>query len=217
MKYSEQNAINIIESLHNTFQFIGGNIKEEYPEQIMSTLFIDPKAKVLELGSSIGRNTLIISSILENHQNLVTLECDSETYKILLINKLNNNFNFISENCALSYRKLIQKEGNTIPGNELNNGYSNVNIITFQELEQKYNIQFDTFVVDCESAFYYILLDYPNMLDNIHTIIMENDYLDINMKLSVDKILLNKQFKRIYVKSGGWGPCYNMFYEVWQK
>ena len=52
-------------------------MNEEYPEQVMSVLFFEPDDKVLELGSNIGRNTLVISSLLKDSSNLVTLETDS--------------------------------------------------------------------------------------------------------------------------------------------
>lgn len=216
MNCTEEYAIAKVESLHSSFQFTGGDIKEEYPEQIMAVLFIKKDSKVLEIGSSIGRNTLIISSLLETPQNLVTLECNSDTFKVLLKNQLTNNLNFNAENCALSYRKLIQKEGNTIPDDNRTE-WEPVNNITFEELESKYNIKFDTLVVDCESAFYYILLDRPDILNNITTVIMENDYLDYNFKIKVDEIIKGKGFNRVYVKAGGWGPCWSHFYEVWQK
>ena len=46
---------------------------------------------------------------------------------------------------------------------------------------------------------------------------MENDYLDINKKQYIDDILIKNNFYRDYVESGGWGPCYNNFFEVWKK
>jgi hypothetical protein len=35
---------------------------------------------------------------------------------------------------------------------------------------------FDTLVLDCEGAFYYILQDTPEILEGIKLLIMENDY-----------------------------------------
>ncbi len=50
-----------LKELHSKLYFTGGDIKEEYQEQIMALKFIPPTAKVLELGSNIGRNSCIIS------------------------------------------------------------------------------------------------------------------------------------------------------------
>jgi len=71
--------------------------------------------------------------------------------------------------------------------------------------------------LDCEGAFYYILMDIPEILNNIHLIIMENDYWDITHKQYVDNVLTKNGFYRNYVKSGGWGPCQSNFFEVWKK
>ena len=84
-------------------------------------------------------------------------------------------------------------------------------------LKNKYNIEFDTLVLDCEGAFYYILMDMPDILNNINLIIMENDYWDLNKKQYIDTILIQNNFYRDYVEGGGWGPCYNNFFEVWKK
>ena len=96
-------------------------------------------------------------------------------------------------------------------------GYKNVNIINLEQLKDKYNIIFDTLVVDCEGAFYYILLDMPEILNNIKLIIMENDYWDQSHKMYVDNVLREKGFILDYAESGGWGPCFNNFFEVWKK
>ena len=128
-----------------------------------------------------------------------------------------NNFNFKIENSALSKRKLIQKGWETEVSDELKEGYTWVNTITLDELKEKYNIEFDTLILDCEGAFYYILMDMPEILNNINLVIMENDYWDISKKQYIDNILFKNNFYIDYVESGGWGPCYNNFYEVWKK
>jgi hypothetical protein len=46
---------------------------------------------------------------------------------------------------------------------------------------------------------------------------MENDYWDLSKKQYVDEILKRHHFSIIYKESGGWGPCYNNFFEVWIK
>ena len=84
-----------------------------------------------------------------------------------------------------------------------------------EELNQKYNILFDTLVLDCEGAFYYILMDMPEILNNVKLIIMENDYQDIEKKNYVDNVLTQHNFYVDYTETGGWGPCYNKFFEVW--
>ena len=183
----------------------------------MVVKYLTGNEKVLEIGGNIGRNSLIIASILNDSRNLVTLECDPNIANQLNENKNLNNLNFSIESSALSNRKLIQKDWNTIPSNELLPEHNWVNTITLEELKNKYNINFDTLVIDCEGALYYILMDMPELLNGINLIIMENDYFDINEKKYVDDVLKNNNFMVHYIESGGWGPCYNNFFEVWKK
>jgi hypothetical protein len=60
-------------------------------------------------------------------------------------------------------------------------------------------------------------MDIPQILNNINLIIMENDYYDISHKNYVDEVLKNNKFYLFYKESGGWGPCFGNFFEVWRK
>lgn len=201
--------------IHSNLKIKYGNFSQELPEQKMVVKYLTGNEKVLEIGGNIGRNSLVIASIINNN-NLVTLECDVNIAKQLEDNRNLNNFNFHIECSALSNRKLIQIGWDTIPSETLLEGYKWVDTITFDNLKAKYNIEFDTLVLDCEGAFYYILMDIPEILNNINLIIMENDYHDISKKNYVDDILKKNNFYVDYVESGGWGPCYNNFFEVWK-
>lgn len=208
---------NKIANLHSKLKIQYGSFSEEFPEQKMAVRYLTGNEKVLEIGGNIGRNTLVIASILKNDTDLVTLETDKNIAKQLTYNRDLNNLNFHIENSALSKRKLIQQGWDTKPSDVLEDGYTWVNTITLDELKMKYKIEFDTLVLDCEGAFYYILMDMPEILDNINLIIMENDYHEIDKKNYVDEILLKNNFHRDYVEGGGWGPCFNNFFEVWKK
>jgi FkbM family methyltransferase len=203
--------------IHSKIHLRYGSLLDELPEQKMAIRCLSGNEKVLEIGSNIGRNSLVIASILQNQHNFVTLESDKSIYEQLIHNRDINNFNFHVENSALSARKLIQRGWNTIPSDILLDGYKPVNIINFEELKNKYKIEFDTLVLDCEGAFYYILMDMPEILNNINTIIMENDYTDIMHKYYVDEVLISNNFYRYYVESGGWEPCFSNFFEIWKK
>ena len=210
-------VINKLNNIHDTLVFNDDTIKHEYSEQKLSVKYITGNEKVLEIGANIGRNTLVIASLLNDQNNLVTLECCEPIALQLIENKNSNNYTFNVECAALSNRQLIQKGWNTMPSDVLLDGYNWVNTITLDNLKNKYNIEFDTLVLDCEGAFYYILMDMPEILNNIKLIIMENDYTDNNHKLYVDNVLKNNNFYRDYFEIGGWGPCYNNFYEVWKR
>jgi FkbM family methyltransferase len=193
--------------------------EDEYPEQILCAAFIPKEAKVLELGSNIGRVSMIIATKLENSKNLVTLETDFDNYLVLEKNRIINSFNFNSVNAAISKRRLIQKDWNTYPSEIDVPGFTSVPIITFEEIENKYKIKFDTLMCDCEGALYYILMDFPNLLDNINLIIIENDFLDINQKIYIDEKFREKGFNIFFSMNGGFDhhPCRNNFFEVWKR
>ena len=206
---------NKIKNIHSKLKINHGSFSDELPEQKMAVRYLTGNEKVLEIGGNIGRNTLVIASILKNNNNFVTLESNTHIAKQLIENRNLNNFHFHIEPSALSLRNLIQKDWETIPSDTLKEGYTKVNTISLKNLHNKYNINFDTLIIDCEGAFYYILTDMPEILDNINLIIMENDYHDISNKIYIDNVLLHKNFTLDYVEGGGWGPCYNNFYEVW--
>jgi FkbM family methyltransferase len=246
---NENDINNKLKNIHSRLKIKYGNLNEELPEQKMVVRYLTGNEKILEIGGNIGRNSLVIASILrptkvgtetdeqrlsvshstlvgvDSHSavkpllkhNFVTLESDINIAKQLEENRDLNNFDFNIESSALSNRKLIQRGWDTIPCDTLQSGYNWVNTITLSELKNKYNIEFDTLVLDCEGAFYYILMDMPEILNNINLIIMENDYWDINKKEYIDDILTKNNFYVDYVESGGWGPCRNNFFEVWKK
>jgi FkbM family methyltransferase len=206
-----------LKNIQSRIKIKHGSFNEEVPEQLMVSRFLTGNEKVLEIGGNIGRNSLIISSILKNSANLVTLECDTKIAQQLKENRDINKLNFHIENSALSLNKLIQKGWDTIPSDTLKDGYKWVNTITLDELKSKYQIEFDTLVLDCEGAFYYILRDMPTIIDNINLIIMKNDYHNILDKNYIDDILRGNKFIRIYVKGGGCGLCKDRFFEVWKR
>jgi len=208
-----------LNNIHSKLSIDFGSFTDEYPEQLMVTKYLTGNEKILEIGGNIGRNTMVIASILNNNNNnnFVSLESDNNICDQLIHNKEKNKLNFYIENSALSKRKLIQKEWDTIPSDIILDGYISINTIDYVSLCNKYNIHFDTLIADCEGALYYILYDMPEILENINLIIMENDYWDINKKTFVDNILNTYNFKLDYQEAGGWGPCYDRFYEVYIK
>jgi len=222
MKYKNKYSPVLFDKLitiHRNLKLDFGSFLDEYTEQMMAVRYITGNEKVLEIGGNIGRNSLVIAYILNqnNNNNFVSLESDKEISKQLIHNKEINNLNFHVESSALSKRNLIQKGWDTIVSDVILDGYKKVDIINFYELKNKYCIDFDTLVIDCEGAFYYILLDMPEILNNINLIIMENDYLNESHKIYIDEILKNNGFEVDYTESGGWGHFVNNFFEVWKK
>ena len=226
-KNNKELIINLINyeglfDIHNKLNIKHGTFNDELPEQKLAYMFLKGDEKVLEIGGNIGRNTLVIASILKDDNNLVVLESDENNSKLLNENKIINNLNFNIEAKALCKNKLIQSKWTTIESDILLNGYNWVEICDYNYLKNKYQINFDTLVIDCEGAFYYILRDFPEILENVNLIIMENDYTDINNYNYVCDILLKNGLNKVYMEfckeAIRWSsPCSRNFFEVWKK
>lgn len=217
--FDEKNVQYKLDSLYFHLKLKNGLFIHELPEQKMTMRTLTGNEKVLEIGGNIGRNSLIIGSILKDSKNLVVLETDKNIALQLKENRNINNLNFFIENSALSKRKLIQKGWVTEVSDTLLDGYEWVNIINLEELKQKYSIEFDTLILDCEGAFYYILMDMPEILNNINTIIVENDYTQKDQQEYVERILKENNFYLEYSEGLDWyGRSYTPdFFQVWKK
>jgi hypothetical protein len=155
----------------------------------------------------------------------VTLDSDDGIASQLQENRDANHMYFHIEASALSKRKLIQCGWDTIVSDEVLPGYHSIQTITLDELRDKYRIAFDTLILDCEGAFYYILTDMPDILDDINLVIMENDYYNEAHKKFIDDMLTISGLKRVYVQCGGWEcryynkfpDTYMNFFEVWKR
>jgi FkbM family methyltransferase len=208
-----------LNTLHSKIKLLHGSLMEEYPEQLLAAKYINPGDVVLEIGGNVGRNSCVIATILKDSKNLVVIESDPENSKLLKENRDNNDLNFNIEECAISNVELYQKEWVTKPINEIYDieNWKKVETRTWEEIKNNYNIDFNILVVDCEGALFYILKENPNFLKTFKKIIIENDFVDINHKIFVDKEFIKNNFERVYYEAGGFGRCYQFFYEVWEQ
>ena len=223
----------MLSEIHSKISLLYGSINEELVEQKLSCKYIKSNNVVLEIGGNMGRNALVISNILEKETNLVTLEPNKEYYDKLIANKNHNKKLFNVVNCCLSIEPIFILDSRSfleykiadifpISFNQLDTYKANkANIMNYNELCIKYNLNFDTLCVDCEGAFYYIIKDMPYIIDNIKLIIMENDYENIEHYNYVENILKTGGFEcveSIKLHNPPWdAPCKNFFYQVWCK
>lgn len=210
----------VLASLHKKLVLRHGSFRDEFSEQKMAVQFLRESDKVLEIGGNIGRNSLIIASLLRE-DSLVTLESDPGIARQLEENRDANGMRFAIEASALSLRPLIQKGWDTMVSDVVLDGYKKVPTLSLIDLRKKYPIPFTALVIDCEGAFYYILQDMPEILDGIHTILMENDYRDVSHKEYIDATLRQKGFTCVYTEALGSEydflqfPCKSNFFEAW--
>jgi len=194
-----------------------GDLRHELPEQLLTTIFLPADAKVLELGADVGRNSCVIATILKDSRNMVTVEPRLEAIPYLRENRDVNNLKFYIEPSAISKIPLVQKGWSTIPSAVDLPGYTRVQTITYEQLQKKYGIKFDTLIIDCEGAFYYILRDEPNILNNIKLIIIENDFSSAEHYQFVADQFRKNGFEVIHNEGPPHWDENSSFYQVWAK
>jgi FkbM family methyltransferase len=146
-----------LNDIHSKIILIHGSLEEEYDEQLLSVKYIIPTDIVLEIGGNYGRNSCTIASILNDSSNLLVIESDPDNSIKLKENRNNNNLNFLIEDSAISNINLYQKYRTTKPIDEINDieKWKQINTKTWDEIKNKYNMNFNTLVVDCQGALYY--------------------------------------------------------------
>lgn len=216
------NALHKHLTLHYTS--FGEGLELEYPEQLMIMKYLKEDDKVLEIGGNIGRTSHIIQTILNNPYNHIIMECKEETAKKLRYNLDHNSYTQARiETAALSKNPLCFIDGLPRPyiDGTLSDDIIKVPSISYSAICEKYGVDFDVLVADCEGSLYYIFGEDPDILDRIHTVVMENDYTDITHKKAVDTVLRSKGFRCVYrersVPWASWSCCFDYFYEVWKK
>ena len=218
----------IVKPIHN--KLINFQPKEqlinEIPEQIMACVNIRPDDCVLELGGSIGRNSCVINSILNDKAQHLVIEPSITEAKKLKFNRDNNNLGFLIEESAISDAPLYSKGWYTfstqIPGSV------KVNTISYNDIVSKYKLSFNVLVIDNEGNFVSMLKSYPNILDGIRLLIIEHDFNSMDDLKYFNDVMKSNQFsnKSNYLKSDKYGPGNNwgdgvigdpIFVSVWEK
>ena len=216
-----------LEKIHKKLNFTNKKeLKKEIPEQIMIVKHLYPDARVLELGGSIGRSTCVINSILTNKKNHVVVEPNPRERIGLKKNRELNNFSYQIEPAVISKQKMYSRAWKTYLEKVPNS--MEVPNISFNELLEKYKIDFNVLIIDDEGNSIKMLKSFPNILDKIELISIEHDFNsvdDLNFFLTT---MQNKNFKMIdkYDKEDTFGPGLSwsdgvetdpIFVSVWKK
>lgn len=211
-----------LEDIQRSLKLNHGSFKQELPEQRLSFTYIHPNSHVLELGGNIGRNSLIIASILKNGSgSLVVFESDPTIASQLQENRDLNGLTFAIEKCALSEKRMIQAGWSTMASEVDQEGWKEVPTMNYTTLRTKYN-SFDTLVLDCEGAIYNIMKDMPQIFDSIETIIIENDFGSLAQKQQFDEHLEVNGFVLVHSEANLdaktiFPELYTVFHQVWTR
>jgi len=212
--------------IHSQLDFDKRTLLQEIPEQLMILKHIRPEHRVLELGGSVGRASCIINYILDNKEKHLVIEPNLNEAKKLKENRDKNSFKFIIETSVISKNKLFSRGWHTfknpVPGSV------EIDIISLENLKEKYKLDYDVLVIDNEGNFVDTLTDFPEILDGVKLLQIEHDFNseeDINFFYST---MEKHNFKMIdkFLKTDKFGPGMNwndgvetdpIFVSVWKR
>ena len=170
----EDNNDNIF---HDEYNNIINTKEYEYPEQKLAKKYISDESIVLELGARYGTVSCIINKQISNPNNMVVVEPDERVWGALEKNMKNNNcnFNIVKGFISRKHLNLINKDTGSGTTSIIDNN-SNINSYTLEEIEEKYNLQFNTLVADCEGYLEEFLDENPKLYSQLKIILFEKDY-----------------------------------------
>jgi hypothetical protein len=167
---------------------IKNRVQIERPEQELIAKYLPSKCNVLEMGGESGTTSLIIDTILEEECKSKHIVVDPSDSSIPKMKKVKDIYSckFKIMNGFIGKERKVHEE--------LWSGCKNKTMYSLEDLEKMINDKFDVLVIDCEGAFNNILNEFPEILDSVKLIIIENDGRSIKEKL------LNRNFTLIHTQ-----------------
>jgi len=173
----------------------------EKVEQDLANKYILEDDIVLELGARYGSVSCTINSKLKNKYNQVVVEPDERVWNALEKNKNSNNCEFNIVKGFISNKKLDLTNLDCCLGGYgatfIENNNTLIPSYSLNEIKQKYKLNFNVLVADCEGFLEVFFDENPDFYDNLRLLIFEEDYPD---KCNYDKIkkkLIEKKFNKI--------------------
>ena len=171
----------------------------EKDEQDIAKAYIEPNNVVLELGARYGTVSCVINKLLNNKTNQVVIEPDEKIWDSLEKNKQNHNCEFHIVKGFISNKRFALSDSG-YGSTAIESSESKIQSYSLQDIETKYNLKFDTLVVDCEGCLETFFDEYPHMYVQLKNITFEEDYSD---KCNYEKIkskLIEHGFVKVYEK-----------------
>ncbi len=184
---------------------------EEQEREDVAT-YLDPDAKVLEIGARFGTVSCTINAKLNVKTNQVSLEPDSEVWEVLRNNRAatGSRFHIVTGTLSLTENKLVHLGGGPLGGTRRfrKAGESAIPTklphITYEELKSKYFTP-NTLVIDCEGAYAEIFEEFPALFDDLTMIRIVWDGGDSTQVNKLKARLLNEGFVQL---KGGFHGVY---------
>ena len=209
--------------LHQQLNIYDHNICDELPEQLMNLQYISPGDRVLELGANIGRSTLVLAHQVGPYGSVTASEVNPEIRKelerILSLNKVTQRTKVIPAigKTNFIYRDWTSKLWDENTEKTIPKGWTFAKSINYPKSN------FNVLVADCEGCILPLLEQYPDMLNGIEKIIIENDA-DDNTTKKIQNSIKKEGFTSklcIPIEHGYWNKhsknSKECFYQLWVK
>jgi len=152
----------------------------ETPEQYVAHQYIQETDVVFELGARYGSVSCIINSKLQCKTNQVVVEPDERVWKALEKNRDANSCEFHIVKGFVSSKKLGLTELDCWYGGYgatyVEQSDSTIPSYTMQEITERYNLNCNVLLADCEGFLECFFDENPDVYDGLRLIIFEADY-----------------------------------------
>jgi FkbM family methyltransferase len=174
----------------------------ERDEQDMARKYIGPRDVVLELGARYGTVSCAIARRLRDpERQLVAVEPDPRVIPALERNMKANSCRFNVVNAIVSeVPHGFAYDSYSSRMVESSSGISGIPSISFYSLQNKYGLQFDTLIADCEGCVCPFFKEYPELLDQFRKIIIEHDIPQACDYGWLQRLFIAHGFRRIVAK-----------------
>jgi FkbM family methyltransferase len=139
---------------------------DEVPERMAVLKHMHPDSKVLEIGANKGGVSSLIASKLKNPLHLVAVEPIDSTCEGLkeLGTRLNKRFNIFNGVLRGENSNYVECTGqkDSYATCKVSTAESKTQNLTLDEIEKKFQLVFDTVIIDCEGCYESFLHDVVN-------------------------------------------------------
>lgn len=155
---------------------INHNVTEN-AEWSLAEKFIKSDDVVLELGARYGSTSITVNRIVEG-RNIVCVEPDNTVWDALEYNKVYNGCDFNIIKGAISKEKInLNLSGYSSYTYKDENG--DIQIYDLWDIQNKYNLKFNTLIADCEGCLSVFLEHYQDFFKQLRLVIVETDKSEI--------------------------------------
>lgn len=149
----------------------------EAPERTLAHKWISPGASVLELGGCVGVVSCVVNKMLASPENHVVVEANPTLIGLLTENRDTNGCAFRIENCILSRAPKAEFYiAKVMTANRKDSGVGtrvDVEVRTYEEIENRYAIKFDTLIIDIEGGEFDFFKENAAHLGELNLVILE--------------------------------------------